>query len=120
MFSYHVLVVQTVLVGRQLSDILTQWPAQIDSEERCDNTSLLHPCTGGERFCSSPVDVDSCCHLVVKFQDCDEVDRTTKSGQNFSESFTVDGVEGLSQVRESRVKILVLFPTFVSDSGSLR
>ena len=61
--------------------------------------SLLHPCTDGETLCFSPVDEDSCCHLVMeKSQDCDKVDRAPKSGQNCPESFTVDGVEGLNQV----------------------
>ena len=38
----------------------------VDSEEsRCDNASLLHRCTDGERLCFSPVDEDSCCHRGV-------------------------------------------------------
>jgi len=64
-----------------------EYGTQIDSEEsRCDNTSLLHPCTDGERFCFISVDEDSCCHRVVeKSQDCDEVSRTSTSGQNSRE-----------------------------------
>ena len=46
-------------------------------------------------------------------QDCDKVSRATKSGQNFPGSFTVDGVEGLSQVNENHIKILILFSTFL-------
>ena len=73
----------------------------IDNEEsRCHSASLLHPCTDCERFCFRPVDEDTCCHLVV---DCDKVGRAIKSGQNFPESFTVDGIEGLSQIIESYV-----------------
>ena len=91
------------------------YDTQVDSEEgRCNNASLLHPCTGGERLCFSTVYEDSCCHLVVeKTQDWDKVGRATKSGENIPESFTVDRVEGLSQVNESHVTILVLFPTFL-------
>ena len=50
---------------------------------------------------------------MEKSQDCDEVGRTTKSGQNRPESFTVGGVEGLGRINESHVKVLVLFPAFL-------
>ena len=63
-------------------------------------------------------------------QDCDKVGRATKSGQNFPESITVDGVEGLSQVNEP-TKIMSVVPRDVlkphwlsgstsSDRGSKR
>ena len=45
----------------------------------------------------------------VTQQDCDEFSRATKSGQNRPDSFTVDGVEGLSRVNESHVS----FQTFL-------
>ena len=62
---------------------------------------------------------------MEKAQDCDEVgrvkvDRTTKYGHNFPESVTVDGVEGLSQVNESHVKILVLFLTFLVNLSAIK
>ena len=38
---------------------------------------------------------------MEKSHECDEVGRATKSGQNFPESFSVDGLEGLSQINES-------------------
>ena len=61
----------------------------LDSEEsRCHNATLCHPCTEGERLCFSPAD--------EKFHDCDKVGSLIESGQNFPESFTVDGVERLS------------------------
>ena len=77
----------------------------VDSEEsRCDNASLLHPCTDGERLGFIRVDEDSCCYLVVeKSQDCDEVGRATKSGRNCSKSFTVDGVEGNINISKTKI-----------------
>ena len=50
---------------------------------------------------------------MEKSRYCDKVGKATKSEQNFQTSFTVDGVEGLSQVNESYVKVLVLFLTFI-------
>jgi len=74
----------------------------------------VSPCTDGERLSFSPFDEDSSCHLLAeKSQDCDKVGWATNSGQNFPESFTVGGLEGLNQVNESYVKILVLFLTFL-------
>ena len=68
----------------------------------------------GERLFFNPFDEDSCCHHVVgKSQDCYKVARVTQYGHNFPESFTVRGIEGLSQVNESLVNILALFPTFL-------
>ena len=87
----------------------------VDIEEgRCNKASLLHPCADDGRLCFRSVVEDSGCRLAVeKSQDCDEVVRATKSGENFPETFTVHGVEGLSQVTEIHVTILVLFPTFL-------
>ena len=42
--------------------------------------AITHPCMDGERLCFSPVEEDSCCHLVTeKSQYCDKVSRATKS-----------------------------------------
>ena len=51
----------------------------VNSEEtRCDNATLVNPCTDGERLCFSPVDKDSWLRLVVvKSQNWDEVGRAT-------------------------------------------
>ena len=75
--------------------------------------AITQPCTDGERLCFSPVDEKSCSHLVAKkSQDCGIVGRATKYEVNFPTSFTV-GVEGVSHVSESHVKILVSFTRFL-------
>jgi len=83
-----------------------EYGTHVDSEDsRCDNASQLHPCTDGDRLCFIPVVEDSCCHLVAqKFKNCDEVARAIEFGQNFPESFTVDGVRGISQVNKTLAK----------------
>jgi len=76
--------------------------------------AIAHPCKDGERLCFNPIDEDCCRHLVVeKSQDYAEIGRATTSGQHFPESFATGGVEDLSQVNESHVETLVLFPTFL-------
>ena len=68
----------------------------------------------GERLCFSPVDEDSCCgilswrslRIVLKLVEQLKLDM-------FPESFTVDGVEGLSQVNESHANVPVLFLIFL-------
>ena len=55
---------------------------------------------------------------MEKSQDCGEVCKATKSGQHFPESFTVDGVESLSQINERYVEIHVLFLAFLLNLPS--
>ena len=50
---------------------------------------------------------------MKKSQDGDEIGRASKPGQDFSKSFTIDGVESLGQVNEGHESLLVLFLTFL-------
>ena len=66
---------------------------------RYNNSSLLDPCSDGERLRFSPT--EGCSNFVMKkSKDGEKIGRAPKPGLDFPKSVAIDGVEGLGQVYE--------------------